>query len=100
MVFNAHFLGLTLIQASLAVAYAKKAAIAAAQTPPSTADNIIWYNNASGTEWITQGLPIGNGFQAATVSGRSNYIGSVELLDDQNDYRFSVELKAMVMNLT
>ncbi|KAG2178795.1 hypothetical protein INT43_001641 [Umbelopsis isabellina] len=67
MVFNAKFLGLAIIQASLAVAYAKEAAIAGAQTPPSNADDILWYNNASGTEWITQGLPIGNGFQAATV---------------------------------
>jgi hypothetical protein len=68
MVANTRFLGVALIQASVAVAYAKKATISGAQTPPSTADNIIWYNNASGTEWITQGLPIGNGFQAATVS--------------------------------
>ncbi|KAM3579897.1 hypothetical protein VKS41_007618 [Umbelopsis sp. WA50703] len=67
MVANTRFLGVALIQASVAVAYAKKATISGAQTPPSTADNIIWYNNASGTEWITQGLPIGNGFQAATV---------------------------------
>lgn len=68
MVYNAQFLGLAIIQASLAVAYAKKAVIDGAKTPPSGADNILWYNNASGTEWITQGLPIGNGFQAATVS--------------------------------
>jgi hypothetical protein len=61
-------LSLAAVQAAVVVVCAESTKISGASSPPSKSDNILWYNDVSGNEWITQGLPIGNGHQAAMVS--------------------------------
>jgi hypothetical protein len=63
-----HFLGIVAIRLASTIALTEATTVIGAQSPPpSTSGNLLWYNDVSGDEWVSQGLPIGNGYQAAMV---------------------------------
>jgi hypothetical protein len=63
-----HFFGIIAVQLAATIVSTKATTVIGGQSPPpSTSGNLLWYNDVSGDEWISQGLPIGNGYQAAMV---------------------------------
>jgi hypothetical protein len=93
----AKLLSLTAVQTAVAIVCVNAATLSGAHSPPLSSDNVLWYNDVAGNDWVSQGLPIGNGHQAAMVRWLTTN-GSNKNVISPSYHRFTVVSTVIAIN--